>query len=58
VAVNFVMVGFVPASTAYTAFWPAIVVGDFVIAAIFAPLILRNVSPYVVKSGLYFRRFI
>lgn len=57
VAFNFVVAGFVPANVAYTAFWPAIVVGDMVIAAVFAPLILRYLSPYVVKSGLYFPRF-
>lgn len=57
VAVQLVLNGTAPANIVWGTIWPYMVASNFITGAILAPIILRYLSPYIVKSGLYFRRF-
>ncbi|MFO7246902.1 MAG: hypothetical protein FWJ62_09050 [Thermaerobacter sp.] len=49
--------GTAPASAAWTAVWPYMVISNVLTGGILGPIVLKYLSPYIVKSGLAFRRF-
>lgn len=50
--------GTAPPEVAWTVIWPTMIASNVITGAILGPLIFRYVTPYVVKSGLFFRRFL